>query len=126
VIAHQFAKFVVIGIFSTAVNYGTFYVLLVAADWNYLLASATGFVAGVGAGFPFNKSWTFGVGAEGRSPRVVIAYYLVYIASLGLSLAFLAVTVEWMGIPAKLANVAAIGLTTCTNFAGTKFLVFKR
>jgi putative flippase GtrA len=34
--------------------------------------------------------------------------------------------VEWLGLSPELANFLAIGITTCTNFIGTKFFVFKK
>jgi putative flippase GtrA len=123
-IKKQFFRFIVIGMLSTIVNYACFYAFLTLLSVNYIIASAAGFILGVFAGYFFNKSWTFEV--TEKSKANVVKYYFVYIASLILSLAFLKVTVGHMGISAKIANIIAIGITTCTNFIGIKFWVFKK
>lgn len=120
----QFVRFAVVGVIATIINYAVFYVLLTAGDWHYQLASASGFLAGLAAGYPLNKSWTYK--HEGTvSAHKKAGYISVYLASLALSLAFLYVAVDIVGLDARIANVLAIGITTCTNFIGTKFLVFR-
>lgn len=123
-IKKQFLKFIVMGIFSTIINYVIFYIIFAIFHMNYLLAASLGFVIGVFAGYFLNKNWTFEV--KRTSNIQILKYYVVYIASLILSLAFLKITVGWMGISAPMANLFAIGITTCTNFLGTKFLVFQK
>lgn len=119
----QFSKFLLVGLGSTAVNYGVFLIFLNFS--HYLLASAIGFIAGVFFGFFLNKNWTFSSSdIEARS--ILIHYFAVYLFSLCLSLIFLRITVGALGIPPQIANFLAICLTTCTNFIGTKFFVFKK
>lgn len=122
-IRRQFARFVVIGLLSTAVNYAVFAALYRATGTGYLLSSGVGFVAGVVVGFAFNRRWTFE--AEGAPASYLPAYFGVYAASLVLGLAFLKAGVALAGIRPEVANLLTIGLTTCTNFAGTKLLVFR-
>jgi len=122
---NQFIKFVIVGILSTIINYACFYIFLEFLSVYYLVASSIGFISGVFIGYKLNKSWTFSV-KESFSKRDVAKYYVVYIISLILSLIFLKITVDFIGINSKIANIIAIGITTCTNFIGTKFLVFKK
>ena len=121
----QFSKFIVVGVWSTIVNYGLFYILLHFLSVHYLIASASGFIAGVFAGYHLNRIWTFQA-HDKRRHRDIVKYYSVYIASLSLSLLFLKITVSVFGIDPYIANIFAIGLTTCTNFLGLKFVVFRR
>jgi putative flippase GtrA len=121
----QFIKFIIVGIWSTIVNYGIFYVLLDFVKMNYLLSSAVGFISGVFAGYELNKQWTYGIKEKVRK-KVLVNYYFVYILSLILSLIFLKIAVGLIGIDARIANIFAIGITTCTNFLGTKLFVFKK
>ena len=121
----QFLRFITVGLLSTAVSYSAFYIALRYFSINYLIAACIGFVVGVFVGFSFNKNWTFG-STEDRSKKMIVRYFSVYIASLLISLVFLRITVEWLGILPELANFLAIGITTCTNFIGTKFFVFKK
>ena len=123
-IKQQFLKFIVIGVFSTLVNYITFYVLYQVLMTHYTLASATGFIIGVFSGYGFNKRWTFGV--TEKAYQFIYKYYAVYIISLGLGLLFLSFLVAILGITPLIAQLLTIGLTTCTNFVGTKLWVFKK
>ena len=123
-IQRQFIKFIVIGVFSTVINYGIFFILYHFIAVHYIASSAIGFMSGVFVGYHFNKNWTFGV-AE-KSPHYLYQYYLVYTISLVLGLGFLHLLVKRLDIIPEIANILTIGLTTCTNFLGTKFWVFKR
>ena len=89
------------------------------------ISSGIGFVAGVFAGFFLNKNWTFDSRLV-QTKRIIISYFLVYIFSLALSLVFLKIAVGIFHISPEIANLLAICLTTCTNFIGTKFYVFKK
>ena len=120
----QFLKFILIGIFSTIVNYSTFYALYEFLNLYYILSSALGFIVGVFAGYSFNKNWTFRV--RDKSKAYVFKYYLVYIFSLFAGLAFLEFLVKVLSLDPRLANLMTIGLTTCTNFIGTKIWVFRK
>lgn len=123
-VSKQFYRFVVVGAWSTIINYGIFIALLELMDINYLLASAMGFISGVFAGYGFNRKWTFKV-EEKKGNAEIIKYYIVYSASLVLSLVFLHGVVDVLGLDPKIANILAVGLTTCTNFIGIKIMVFK-
>ena len=124
-ISIEFYKFIVVGIWSTIINYGVFYFLLDFFSVNYLIASAIGFMFGVFVGYRFNRKWTFKVEKQ-KNYIEVTKYYSVYIFSLMLSLFFLRVTVGVFDINPKIANILAIGVTTFTNFIGIKLVVFKK
>lgn len=120
----QFAKFLVIGGFSTIVNYAVFYGLFRFIGISYTSASIIGFVCGIFAGYQFNKNWTFSV--KNSKTKHVLPYFAVYCVSLVLGIAFLKFLVEVYKVMPEIANFLMICLTTCTNFIGTKFLVFKK
>lgn len=122
-ISRQFIIFCLIGLLCTAVNYGVFYILLDTIKMNYLLAASIGFLSGVGIGYPLNRRLTFSSTKNGRREKIL--YIVVYLASLFLSLAFLWLTVDIIGINPFIANILSIGLTTCTNFIGIKWIVFR-
>ena len=153
----ELMRFLIIGGLSTILNYLVFLALLHGLNFNYLIANALGFIAGVGFGYPFNKKWTFGHQQKNSRPlsirdmtswheprhaslqrtqsrismghtgnSLLPKYCLVYLASLLLSIIFLKIAVGLVGISPEIANIFAICLTTCTNFLGTKFFVFKK
>lgn len=123
-VAKQFSKFIFVGLFSTAVNYLCFWILLDLLHINYQIAFVSGYMLGVLAGFTLNKQWTFK--AAEKSNFEILRYCGVYIASLILGSIFLRFLVESLSIDPRFANIIVIGFTTVTNFAGIKFLVFKK
>jgi len=119
----QLAKFIVVGVFSTLVNYSFFYLLYEFLGIYYLISAASGFIAGVLAGYGFNKKWTFGI--KEKAKHYVYKYYITYIVSLVLSLFVLEFLVSQIGLTPEIANLLTIGFTTITNFIGIKAWVFK-
>jgi putative flippase GtrA len=122
---NQFLKFIIVGIFSTFINYGLFYFLLNIFNINYLISSSLGFMAGVFGGFYLNKNWTYN-DKNNQSKTLLWKYFSLYITSLLISLIFLKITVDYIGLNAEIANLLSIVITTCVNFIGTKFVVFKK
>ena len=121
-VGRQFLKFITVGFFSTVLNYAVFYTLYEYLSTYYVVSSAVGFIVGVFVGYGFNKNWTFG--AQEKTEGYVRRYYLVYSGSLLMGLALLEFLVDVLGIVPEVANILIIGLSTCTNFVGTKLYVF--
>lgn len=122
-LSDQFIKFCIVGLVATIISYISFYISLEFLHINYLISSTIGFICGIFIGYPLNKAWTFSA-KEHKHDRLIF-YFLVYIFSLILSLIFLKIVVEYVGIDPRIAYILSIGLTTCTNFIGTRFFVFK-
>ena len=122
---NQFLKFIIVGLFSTIINYCLFYLLLNFVNINYLVSSSCGFIAGVFGGFYLNKNWTYN-DKNNKSKTLLWKYFSLYLTSLLISLIFLKITVDYIGLNPEIANLLAIGITTCINFIGTKFMVFKK
>ena len=119
----QFIRFAVVGLVSTAVNYGVFWLLKEFTGINPVICSGIGFMAGVAVGFSLNKSWTF----KAKDTTIVdtIKYYGIYLVTLFVDMAAIYVMTTQLGWNDNLSKFFAIGITTVLNFAGTKFLVFK-
>lgn len=121
----QANKFIIIGGLSTLINYGVFFILFSAFEIHYLISAILGYIAGFIFGFIFNRSWTF-VSIETKRLREFISYLLLYAASLALSMFFLKFLVAVIMLQPLHANIAAIGLSTTTNFLGCKIFIFKK
>lgn len=120
----RFIKFLIVGGAGTAINYAAFWILYRKADWNYLIASITGYLIGLVLAYIFNKKWTYSVSSEQKN-IFIHKYLLVYLFSLGASTLFLKFLVEYVQINPLFSNIFAIGLATILNFLGTNFLVFR-
>lgn len=118
----QFGKFLLVGSVSTTINYGIF-ALLFRSGFHYLLAAAIGFLSGVFLAFFLNKRYTF-ESKEKEHAKQMVQYYGVNIFSLVVNLFSLAIFVK-AGINVYIANLIAIGISTITNFLGSK-IVFRK
>jgi polyisoprenyl-phosphate glycosyltransferase len=115
--------FLFFGGLSTIVNYGVFYLLYALAGLNYLLSSGAGYASGVLFSFGFNRAVSFQ--SKGKAHHELAKYFAVYTASLLISLGLLWLLVDKAGMNALLANILVIIVTTCTNFLGCKWFVFR-
>jgi putative flippase GtrA len=117
-------RFFLVAFIATVFNYSVFYVFFEYLKTDYLVASGIGFFSGVFLGYFLNSKWTFHT--TERSKRRIVKYYSVYTLSLCISLICLKLFVERWGIDARIANVMAICVTFFTNYAGTRFWVFRK
>ncbi len=117
----QIVRFLIVGGFTTLLNYAIFAALFFLG-LNYLVASATGYVTGFLIGFILFRQFTFR--SESSWKKQLPMQVVVYGISLLLNLGTLWVLAEAIGLSPLLANLAAIGVSTVTNFLGMKFLVF--
>lgn len=120
----QIVRFLVVGGISTLVNYLVFLTVIHFDRSFYLFASCSGYLSGVLVGFVANKNWTFEAG-DGND-KYLVKYIMIYTLSLLLSLGVLQVLVGTLGVWPELANIITIGISTVTNFVGTKLYVFRK
>lgn len=118
----QFARFLLVGGFTTLLNYAIF-ASLYFFGVNYVAASAIGYATGFFIGFVLFKKFAFKSTAQWQSE--ITKQVPVYGVSLLLNLSTLYALVHFFAVYPLLANVAAIGISTITNFLGMKLLVFK-
>lgn len=122
----QLIRFMAVGVISTIINYGVFFIFHQALHTEYTLASAFGYCTGLAIGYVLNRNWTFKLQRAEQGRRKEMALYVaVYTITLVLCLAFLRLQVEWLQVNVLLANFFTIGLATITNFTGLKLVVFK-
>lgn len=117
-------RFLIVGGLSTVINYVFFYIFYRYFYMNYLFSSAIGFFAGVIFGYWLNKTWTFRF-AFPSTTLLIKKYFAVYSISLCLGLIAIYMMVTIGGVDPLVANFLSIMLTTCTNYIGIKFLVFR-
>lgn len=120
----QLKRFLVTGTISTIVGYLVFLTATFVFLIHYLIANFIAFCIGIIFGYNLNKRWSFKDTQHRKSN--FIKYLLVYLTSLLISTIILKITVDFMGIPPQIASLMSLCVTTCTNFLGIKFLVFKK
>ncbi len=118
-------RFLIVGVASTCVNYGTYMLVYLIAMMSYELAFIIGFLSGTSCGYLLNRAWTFQV-KLGDHRRDVWRYLTVYITSLLIGLTCVRWVVNGLGVDPIAANLGAILVTTCINYVGIRFWVFRQ
>ena len=137
----QMAKFAIVGVLNTLVDFAVFQTLNLTLGWVYA-AQVLGYTFGVINSYLWNSNWTFRE-QRTRSLREMGLFLLVNIASLGVSLGMIwllrdvvGITNEWVALwmPQWLAGFIK-GDTVCkliatvfaiaVNYLGNRLFVFK-
>ena len=119
----QFLRFIATGLISTIASCIVFVISLRVFDIHYLISNIIAFISGLLIGYPCNKKWTFS--NSNQDETHFLRYFAVYVFSVTISLIFLRITIEMFELMPEIAFILSIAITTCTNFIGIKFLVFK-
>ncbi|GAB3429619.1 GtrA family protein [Actinophytocola sediminis] len=122
----QLARFVLIGAFCAAVDFGVYQGLLALDLWVHL-AKALSFVAGTTTAFFLNRKYTFAAGrtdGAGQLGGFAALYTVTFFVNVGTNALMLAVLApgRWQ-IP--LAWVVAQGTATVINFVLLRTVVFR-
>lgn len=128
----QFAKFSLVGVMNTGVDFLVF-TLLLWAGAHYLAAQPLSYGAGTLNSYIVNKLWTFrdrsGPAEPGASRAAVRAelfrFLLLNLGTLLLSVALLYLIKDGLGIPALPAKLLVTGFTVVANYAGSRLWVFR-
>ena len=121
-VSKQAILFLLVGGFSTIISYSTFLIFLRIFGMHYLIANVAGFISSIGFSYYCNQRWTF----DSKGSKRFTKYISFYLGSLVLGSILLRIFVEFFGLIPEIANLLAIAITTCVNFLGTKFLVFRK
>lgn len=122
-VAHQFAKFALVGVSNTVLTLTVYTVLLKGFDVWYLAASAIGFIAGATNGFIWNRRWTFS-GHVGDS-YTPVRWALVQGFGLGVNELLLFLLVGGAGAGELIAQVFATAVVTVTTFVLNRAWTFR-
>ena len=138
----QMAKFAIVGVLNTLVDFAVFQTLNLTLGWVYA-AQILGYTFGVINSYLWNSNWTFRE-QRTRSAKEMILFLLVNVASLGVSLGMIwllrevfGVTNEWVAqwMPKALAGfikgdtvakLIATVFAIAVNYLGNRLFVFKK
>ncbi len=121
----QIIKFCMVGTLGASLTYFLFFIFYHFYHIHYLISLAIGFMLSVFVVFFLNKSFTFQIKGKEETKKMMIKYYGVNIFSLILGMIVLVFFVKVIGISPYIGSILVIGITTITNFIGSKILVFK-
>lgn len=137
----QMAKFAIVGVLNTLVDFAVFQTLNLTLGWVYA-AQVLGYTFGVINSYLWNSNWTFKE-QRTRSVKEVVLFLLVNLASLGVSLGMIwllrevfGVTNDWVAqwMPKAIAGfikgdtvakLIATVFAIAVNYLGNRLFVFK-
>ncbi len=119
----KFIKFNAVGLINTAVDFLVF-TLLVALKLHYIPAQIISYACGTLNSYIINSRWTFGDRRD--SAARVVAFVLVNLAALGVSIGIQAVLNGQFGFGEIVSKLIALPFSIAVNFIGNRLFVFKK
>lgn len=118
----QFAKYVIVGLGTTVLNFAV-YGLLLYLDVHYIPAAVAAFLVATLNSYTFNRVWTYRAGAHTHARLVKFA--TIQLIGLTVNLVVLALLVERFSVHELLAQLVANGCVVMVTFLGNKLWTFK-
>lgn len=126
----QVARFGIVGGLNTAVDYGTFNLLVGVFGVPFLIANPIAIAAGIVNSFLWNKNWTFSAGRSHSWAREALLFIVVSVTGMFINTGGLWLLTTLSGNDAlwavNLQKLAASVVSMTWNFLGYRFLVFGR
>lgn len=124
---NQFVRFALVGSSGVFVNMAIYSGSIYLLHVYYLLAATFSFLVAMTNNFILNLRWTFKT--HNRGIRTIrdqyLKYFMVTLISYGINMAVLWILVDLWYWHKILAQLAAIAITTLSNFLGSKLWAFK-
>ena len=125
----QVARFAVVGVLNTIVDYGLFNLLGYGLHVSLVLAQAIGVTAGIVNSFLLNKLWTFRSRGWGDWRRELTAFLLVSGIGFAINVGGFAVLHSIFGasswVVGNLEKVSTTVVSMVWNFIGYRFFAFR-
>jgi len=128
---YQFIRFCMVGAVGAAVLLGIASLLNYLSDKHYIfhinpsLAFTIGFLCSVVVAFILNKNFTFSLKGSKRAKIMFIKYLGVTLFSLLLGRIAIKLFVDFLNINTYISFFLTAGVTTLSNFIGSKLFAFK-
>jgi len=126
VIRREIARFLIVGILTVLIDFLSYRGLVGSGLMALDAAKALGFIVGTLFSYFANRFFTFG--HKSHMPGSVRRFALLYVATLGVNVLINSLALKVLGnivVAFQLAFLIATGVSSCLNFLGMKFLVFK-
>lgn len=123
-VVRQFVKFGIVGVSSTAIDWGVFYFLNSFFGLYYLLAKVLSFLVAVVNSFFWNRRWTFRSRSQQKAQEFS-KFMFIYTLSLAINAGIMFLAVDFLHWRKIFSLIAATGFTTFWNFFANKFWIFR-
>lgn len=117
-------KFLIAGVIGMSVNLGVFHLLYVLGV-PYLIGSIAGVLVAMVIGFIFQKYWTFGDRASGRTHTQFVLYGALALTNLLLNTGIIYILIGTFGVYYLLAQAIGAAVTSTDSFIAYHFVIFR-
>lgn len=117
------AKFAVVGVANTLIDYGVFALLAQLLSVNVYLAQVISYSCGILNSYIFNRSWTFQSQSKFFSPALV-RFLVLNLSMLALSTGLLAMFLQF-GLTKLVAKACTVVVTMAIGFVVNRLWVFR-
>ncbi len=122
-VVRQFIKFGIVGVSSTVIDWGIFYLLNHFAVY-YLTAKVLSFSVAVFNSFFWNRRWTFRSQNPNRSKEFT-KFLVIALVGLSINALIMYIAVSVFGTRKIVGLIFATGIVTFWNFLANKFYTFR-
>ena len=120
----QFIKFGLVGVLSTIIDWGIFYLLNLFFGVYYLLAKVISFSVAVINSYIWNRNWTFRSQDTGKTKEFT-KFLIVALVGLGINVLIMFIVVDHLHWRKIFGLIFSTGFVTIWNFLANKFYTFK-
>lgn len=124
----EMIMYIIMGIFTTAVNISSFYILVEILDTDYKTATVIAWILSVLFAYITNKIYVFQQKTSGMRSlmRELTAFFSVRLLSLGIDLGMMILLVSQFHTNETLAKILDNIVIVVVNYIASKWLVFKK
>lgn len=124
-IGGEFLRYALVGGLAFAVDFAALALLVSGLGMHYLLGAFFAFMLGIWVNYQLSVRWVFSFRAIGHRRGAEFTIFLIVgVVTLVISLALMAVLVDWAGMHYLWAKAVAAAFTLLANFAGRRLLLF--
>lgn len=121
----EFVRYAMVGGLAFAADFAALALLVSGLGMHYLAGAFFAFMLGIWVNYLLSVRWVFAFRAIGHRRGAEFTLFLVVgVATLAMSLALMAVLVDWAGMHYLWAKAVAAVFTLLANFAGRRLLLF--
>lgn len=124
----EMIMYIIMGIFTTAVNISSFYILVEVLDTDYKTATVIAWILSVLFAYITNKIYVFQQKTSDMRSlmRELTAFFSVRLLSLGIDLGMMILLVSQFHTNETLAKILDNVVIVVVNYIASKWLVFKK
>ncbi|MCL2674318.1 MAG: GtrA family protein [Defluviitaleaceae bacterium] len=122
----QFIRFSTVGVVNTLVFYAV-YLAMLWVGFFYVAAATVGTIAGIANSYILNKRFTFRANSNPKDMHVgeKFRFTVVCVVQYLINLAVIFICISFVGLPAELAGLPAVGISMFVGYFGHRFWTFR-